>query len=105
MLNIERITALADFEAIGCEWNELLQRSRSNCVFLTHEWLTAWWRHLAEGRKLEIVTARENGRLVGILPVALQAPQYSRMMPRMLEFLGTGVVGSDYLEAIVDLNS
>jgi CelD/BcsL family acetyltransferase involved in cellulose biosynthesis len=105
MLNVERIIGIAEFEAIRCEWNELLQRSRSNCVFLTHEWLTAWWRHLAEGRKLDIVGARENGKLVGILPVALQPPQYSRMMPRMLEFLGTGVIGSDYLDAIVDPNS
>src|SRR5215475_3913449 len=100
MLKIERITSLREFEAIRADWNDLLQRSRSNCVFLTHEWLTAWSRHLSEGRKLEIVTARKDDRLVGILPVALQAPQYSRMMPRIVEFLGSGVIGSDYLDVI-----
>jgi len=102
MLSIERITTIENLLAVQPEWNALLQRSNSNCVFLTHEWLTTWWKHLGEGRKLEILTARDNGQLLGILPLALRRPQYSRMMPWTLEFLGSGVIGSDYLDAIVD---
>jgi CelD/BcsL family acetyltransferase involved in cellulose biosynthesis len=71
-------------------------------VFLTHEWLSTWWKHLAEGRKLDILTGRENGELVGILPVALRPPQYFRMIPRILEFIGSDTIGSDYLDAIVE---
>src|SRR6185369_7888955 len=33
--------------------------------------------------------------------LAERKAQYSRMMPRALEFLGSGVIGSDYLDAIV----
>jgi len=77
-----------------------LQASGSNCVFLTHEWMSSWWKHLAEGRRLAILTARDGRELVGILPVAERAAQYSRMMPRTLEFLGSGVIGSDYLDVI-----
>src|SRR5262249_23947044 len=74
--------------------------SMSASVFLTHEWLSSWWRHLSEGRRLSILLARENGNLLGILPVARRQPQLARMMPTMLEFLGSGVIGSHYLDLI-----
>src|SRR5215472_11459827 len=100
-MNVQRIDNLEQFLSMREEWNALLQSSKSNCVFLTHEWLSSWWKHLADGRRLSIVTANDIGELVGILPVAVRAPQYARMMPRVLEFLGSGVIGSDYLDMII----
>jgi len=97
---VERIETTDGFAALRPEWNALLETSRSRCVFLTHEWLFAWWNYLAAGRTLFILTARKQGRLIGIFPLALRRPQYSRMIPRSLELLGTGLIGSDYLDAI-----
>src|SRR5262249_34976111 len=79
----------------------LLKSSASDCIFLTHEWLSLWWKHLSEGRRLSIILVRENNGLIGILPLAERPAQYSRMMPRTLEFLGSGVIGSAYLDAII----
>jgi CelD/BcsL family acetyltransferase involved in cellulose biosynthesis len=98
---VERIQTAEGFAGLRKEWNSLLALSTSSCVFLTHEWLFTWWEHLSSGRTLSILTARSEGRLVGILPVALRQRQYSRMMPRSLEFIGSGMIGSDYLDAIV----
>src|SRR5262249_24146786 len=70
-------------------------------VFLTHDWLFTWWKHLAEGRGLAIVIARERDNLVGILPLALKPANLVRLTPQMLEFLGSGIIGSDYLDVIV----
>ena len=89
-----------EFLKLRSEWNALLESSRSDFVFLTHEWLSAWWKHMADGRRLSIVTAREGGELIGILPVVERAAQLARMMPCTLEFLGSGVIGSDYLDVI-----
>src|SRR5262245_48226632 len=100
-MQIQTIQTIDEFLGLRDEWNALLEASSSNCVFLTHEWLSTWWKHLAEGRRLHIVTARKDGKLVGVLPLAERAPQLARMMPRILEFLGSGVIGSDYLDAIV----
>ena len=86
----ERIESAKEFYELREEWNALLQSSASNCVFLTHEWMSTWWKHLRETRQLSIVTARESGRLIGIMPLALRPPQYARMMPRLLEFLAKG---------------
>jgi CelD/BcsL family acetyltransferase involved in cellulose biosynthesis len=90
-----------EFLNLRGEWNTLLESSISDCVFLTHEWLSAWWKHMAGGRRLSILTAREGGKLIGILPMAEKPAQLTRMMPCTVEFLGSGVIGSDYLDAIV----
>jgi CelD/BcsL family acetyltransferase involved in cellulose biosynthesis len=100
-MQIQTIHTSDEFLRLRAEWNALLEASDSNCVFLTHEWLSTWWKHLAEGRRLHIMTARKDGDLVGVLPLAERAPQLARMMPRILEFLGSGLIGSDYLDAIV----
>jgi CelD/BcsL family acetyltransferase involved in cellulose biosynthesis len=98
---VETIDSADEFFALRDEWDELLESSSSSGVFLTHEWLSSWWKHLAGNRRLSIIVARENGRLVGILPLAERCAQYARMMPRGLEFLGSGQIGSDYLDAIM----
>ena len=100
-MQIDTIRTTEEFVSLRNEWNELLETSAADCVFLTHEWLSVWWKHLSEGRRLAIVTARDGGKLVGILPLAERPAQFTRMMPRTLEFLGSGIIGSDYLDAIV----
>jgi CelD/BcsL family acetyltransferase involved in cellulose biosynthesis len=101
MITITVIRTTDEFARLHDEWNTLLAASAADCVFLTHEWLFTWWKHLADGRELTIVTARDGGKLVGILPLARRTAQYARMMPRVAEFLGSGVIGSDYLDAII----
>lgn len=58
------------FDALAAEWNQLVRRSRSNTIFLTHEWQTTWWRYLGTG-ELWIVAFRrpEDDQLVGIVPL------------------------------------
>ena len=98
-MKLETIETFEEFAAKRDEWNALLESSASDCVFLTHEWLSTWWKHLAQGR-LRILTALDRGNLIGILPVAERPAQVMRMMPRVLQFLGSGVIGSDYLDVI-----
>jgi len=81
------------------EWNELLQASASNCLFLTWEWLFTWWKHFSEDRRLHLVTVRCDGELIAIAPLALRPSRFRRLLPfSALEFLGMGSVGSDYLD-------
>jgi CelD/BcsL family acetyltransferase involved in cellulose biosynthesis len=100
-MKTETVRTFEEFNSLGDEWNALLATSVSDTVFLRHEWLSLWWKHMAEGRQLSIVIVRDGKELVGILPLAERKPQRTRMMPRVLEFLGSGVIGSDYLDAIV----
>lgn len=90
------------FERLKEEWTELLAQSDSDCFFLTWEWLYSWWKHLAQSRKLCLLTVRKQGRLVAIAPLTLALFSEGRLLPfPRLEFLGTGEVGSDYLDLII----
>ena len=98
---VERIDNEAGFAGLKDEWTQLLESSSSHCLFLTWEWLYAWWRRLGGRKKLSILAVRRDGRLIAIAPLAVSAPDYSRLQPfRIVEFLGIGFVGSDYLDVI-----
>ena len=58
------------FWALKPEWNDLLQRSCCNTLFLTWEWQSTWWKHLGEGSLLLLgFRSEDDGRLVGIAPL------------------------------------
>ncbi len=89
------------FAALKAEWNSLLQRSRFNTVFLTHEWQTTWWEHLGEG-ELWIVAMRrtDTGQLVGIVPLYLVVNQEGPWAGKRKFNLVGCVEVSDYLDII-----
>jgi len=99
---IETIVEVEGFRRLRREWNELLSTSPSASLFLTWEWMFTWWKHLGGRRRLSILVVRCAGELIAIAPLALRPPDYGRLAPfSSLEFLGTGFVGSDYLDLIV----
>lgn len=84
------------------EWRELLQESAADSVFLTPEWLTAWWDHFGRRRALSLVTLRRRQQLLGLAPFFTGSRRFGSLLPhRSIEFLGTGVVGSDYLDVVI----
>jgi CelD/BcsL family acetyltransferase involved in cellulose biosynthesis len=101
MLSVQRTESTADFAALKAEWSELLEASAADGLFLTWDWLYTWWRHVAGGRELFLLTVRRGSELVAIAPLALAPARLERLVPfRSLEFLGAGTIGSDYLDLI-----
>lgn len=102
MITIEKIESREGFRALKEEWNELLGASGVDCIFLTWEWLYTWWLYLGEDRRLFIITVRRAGRLIAIAPLCQRPCRIRRLLPfRSLEFLGSGNVGSDFLNLII----
>jgi len=100
-LRVDVISEPCDFSALREEWRKLLACSRADSVFLTWEWLHTWWKHLGERRELFIVTVRSGAELVGIAPLTMTRTSLGPLSFRVLEFAGTGDVGSDYLDFIL----
>ena len=98
MITIDVIDDPAAFAALRKEWNALLAASRADCIFLTWEWLHTWWTHLGDGKQLFIVAVRRDSKLIALAPLTMTRA----FSMRTLEFAGTGSVGSDYLDFIVD---
>ena len=90
------------FGDLRADWQALLQASGADSPFLTWEWLHAWWTHLREGRGLQLLTVRASDRLIGIAPLSISRGRLPWLS--QLEFLGTGLAGSDYLDLIVRRN-
>jgi CelD/BcsL family acetyltransferase involved in cellulose biosynthesis len=84
------------------EWTDLLENSGQDCLFLTPEWLTTWWRCFErDDWTLRVITVRRQSQLLGIAPLFSRPRTFGRLMSHQsTEFLGTGVVGSDYLDLI-----
>ena len=82
------------------EWNALVEVSITDTPFLRHEYLSEWWQALGGGEwkqaELVLVSASENGKLVGIAPL-FKADYDGRSA---LLFVGSIEI-SDYLDLIV----
>jgi len=87
-------------EELEGEWNELLERSITKVPFLRYEYLCGWWATRGGGEwpqaDLLIITARQNGQLMGVAPFMLTVHEEK---PSLL-FLGSIEI-SDYLDLIV----
>lgn len=102
----QQVTAIRDVdsaERLVPEWTELVEDSDQDCLFLTPEWMLAWWRHFERpGWTLHLVTVRRNGRLLGLAPLCSRPSHLSYLaMFSVTQFLASGLVGSDYLDVIL----
>jgi CelD/BcsL family acetyltransferase involved in cellulose biosynthesis len=99
---IEILRKPLQFTALREEWNELLADSDGDGLFLSWEWMHCWWRHLAEERRLRLITVRRDGHLIALAPLARRGRRWRRLFPfPALEFLGAGEAGSDHLDVVV----
>jgi CelD/BcsL family acetyltransferase involved in cellulose biosynthesis len=61
------------------------------CLQSSYEWARIWWKHFQKkSSRLFIVTAEENGRIVGIGPFVIE----KNILLRQLRFIGSGL--TDY---------
>jgi CelD/BcsL family acetyltransferase involved in cellulose biosynthesis len=96
-----KIREVNDFSHLKEEWDILLKMSLfGDNVFLTWEWLSTWWKHFSEGRKLLLLTVEDGEKNIAIAPLVLskyKLPFFGSV--KKIEFLG--VKHSDYNNFIV----
>jgi len=99
-LRVERIQDPAALAPIREDWNRLVDQSARPNVFLTWEWLEAWWAHFGAGQRLHALVVRDaRGAVVGVGPFCIE--RVGGPWPaRVLKFLGTKLVSSDYLDIL-----
>ncbi len=94
-------TSFETLEPLSAAWNDLLDRSISNAPFLRYEYLSTWWSTLGGGEwetaRLAVVSAHEDGQLIGVAPLFLTA---NRDGQPALMLLGSIEI-SDVLDLIV----
>ncbi len=102
MIDLSIENRLEAFASMRDEWNCLLENSENKTVFLRWEWLYNWWMTYRTGsHELFICVARDKGKLIGVAPFFIKK---SIGGVRIISFLGSNIVGSDYLDIISDLH-
>ena len=99
-VTVERVCTDAALADLKEGWDALQMETSSPNPFLTWGWISAWWRQFGKGRRLEILTARNDGELIGIAPFYLEAVRLMGISFRRLSLLGDEGVGSDHLDLI-----
>jgi len=75
MLKVNEINEINRLFELRHEWNDVLERSRDNHVYLTWEWQSAYWKHFGKERKLRILCITDTNEIIAIAP--LRQSRYS----------------------------
>jgi CelD/BcsL family acetyltransferase involved in cellulose biosynthesis len=95
VIEIAQITDEDGLAGLRREWDALWRRDPAATPFQSPAWLFAWWRFFGAGEPM-VLTARNTGELIGILPLyRLREPDCRKLLP-----IGVGL--SDYVDALVD---
>jgi CelD/BcsL family acetyltransferase involved in cellulose biosynthesis len=79
---IAAITSRVAFEALGAEWRALERQAPGAILFQSFDWCrTVWDHHESQGQAFDplILTLRERGSLVGVLPLQRVGPGRARI--------------------------
>lgn len=97
-ISVDVVNDAEGFEALYPAWNEVLRGSSANSPFLTWEWQYSWWTTCGRRTGLRILAVRMDDELVAIAPLHVTRPRPPWF--RVLELMGTGGAGADYLDVI-----
>ena len=88
-MTAEILTTSAQLLALRADWTALLREAETATPFLMPEWVIPWWDTLGHGHELAVVTIRDSGTLVGLVPFMRTQERHARLPVVILQFLGT----------------
>jgi CelD/BcsL family acetyltransferase involved in cellulose biosynthesis len=95
-MRIHAVTDEREFLNLKEAWKCLLSTSGNDSLYSTHEWLSAWWQCLGQGKQLLILAGYEGERLVALAPFVLSLREGFRQAALM------GGRVTDYKDCIID---
>jgi CelD/BcsL family acetyltransferase involved in cellulose biosynthesis len=88
-LAVTRIQDIQSFEALRSDWTNILSRSHTRDIFLTWEWMFAWWKNIGQHKnRLWLLLIQDGEKPVGILPLMLNSKKKSFIKFKRLENIG-----------------
>lgn len=89
-MRVSCVSAIEEFSRLRESWNLL----GGGIPFRRWEWYDSWWQHYGDGLQLFVLCVHDRtGALIGAAPWCLQ---HSPWKGRVVRFLGSGEVCSDY---------
>ena len=69
-------------------WDELMERTRLDHPFLTHDWISSWWDAFGSGRELRVIAVFSGTTCIAIAPLMLGTTRVCGIAVRSLELVG-----------------
>ena len=99
MLNISEIKTFEELLSLENQWNPLLNRSETNTIFLTYEWIANWWKIFGKGKELLVLLVKNDENLVGIAPLMIANSKKFGIIDKKIQFIGAPL--ADYCDFII----
>lgn len=87
-MEVREVSRWEAVEDLAAAWEPLLARSPTPTVFLSLEWLGAWWAAYGAGFRLRLLVAEEAGRVVGVAPLCQRDAHYGPIRLRRVQLIG-----------------
>jgi CelD/BcsL family acetyltransferase involved in cellulose biosynthesis len=84
---LKTVTTFDEFQGLQYDWNNLLEQSGNDKVFLTHEWFTSWWQAFGDKKELFIILAVGRDGIYGIAPLMRCQSSFRGIPVKGIEFL------------------
>lgn len=107
-MELEVVQDINRFKELREGWNSLLEKSSSQSVFLTWEWLFYWWVHFKKNKELLILLVKEEStkQIVGIAPFCLEELRLLYFFKfKKIIYIGSDKAASDFLDFIIPTGS
>jgi len=92
-----------DFLKLKPLWDNLLEESDNDLVYLTFEWLQTWWEYFGYGHKLFVVLIEESKKIIAAAPLMIENRRIGNLVTlRKLKFIAYEI--SDYMDFIAIRN-
>lgn len=89
-LVIEVGTDESFFDALREPWEELDRVCGNRSLFMSWQWQRLWWTHYGAERQLHIFVARDERRLLGVLPMYQETRRSGPVQLSRLRTIGSG---------------
>lgn len=103
MIEVVEIDSFEQLSEYGQQWNELLQNSETNAVYLTYEWVITCWQIFGKNSKLMVIIVEDDGDIIGIAPLAITVQKRFGHQRRTIEFISS--IWADYNDIIASKES
>lgn len=98
MMDYRWIERIEEFRSIAKEWDDALIESGNHNPFLLSDFILTWWKYYHENLALRVVIARQDGAMVGGLPLYLRRESARYGFARVLRYVGG--VAANYTEPL-----
>ena len=85
-----KVVEFNDFQSLEYEWSSIMKNNSVNDnIFLTWDWLSTWWQHFGDQRKLLLLAIEDNTEIVGLAPLMISKHKLIKgLNVNKIEFIG-----------------